>query len=146
MTTPNCHCPKCGRSWVAALHEVGCPFCRVRELEGENHRYRDKYGCINCGEIHHGGCCPPVEARTTGKAWFGTTQAINRHRALEAENARSRKNWQSVLSSMEIAHGALSLVVEEQASNTGGPNYRPELRALERGMHKARAALAGKEE
>lgn len=52
-------------------------------LTREIGRYRSCYGCLGCGEIHHGDCCPPGECRTKGIAWYSTTQAINRYHAME---------------------------------------------------------------
>jgi|GEM_PF-5177578 len=49
--------------------------------------YRARFGCLTCGEIHGEEGCPPVEARTAGRQWFSSAQAINRFNAMESRIA-----------------------------------------------------------
>lgn len=59
---------------------------KAMSLEKEVRSYYKAFGCLGCGEVHnHDGCCPPSEVRTSGTAWFSTTQAINRFKAMERE-------------------------------------------------------------
>ena len=61
------------------------------ELHKELRRYNNHFGCLDCGEIHTHGLCQPSETRTTGAAWFATTQAINRFHAMSREIDKLRK-------------------------------------------------------
>jgi hypothetical protein len=65
----------------------------IARLKLELGQYRDRFGCLTCGEIHPPeSMCPPYEVRTTGQAWFQTPQAMARRIAeLLAENVELRE-------------------------------------------------------
>ena len=52
----------------------------IEALVAENNLYRQRWGCLTCGEDHpRGGMCPPHEVRTTGNEWF--RQRLAKHLA-----------------------------------------------------------------
>jgi len=56
------------------------------EAQSELARYRERFGCLDCGEVHHGECCPPHEIRTTSTAWFRQPHIGNRYNAMRNRN------------------------------------------------------------
>lgn len=76
-----------------ALSNLAATRAKTRE-------YESRFGCLGCGEVHSGGCCPPHECRTSGVAWFSTTQAINRYHAMEKEIESTRAKLERVVEAL----------------------------------------------